>query len=87
MVAQAWGIQRKNWARIWLRLRKKENRDATVDDTLMPACGPDWQLVPGTRMTSDTPTLIVRDILQQGNLNPDEARTFTSHPMKTNLLS
>ena len=87
MVAQSWGIQRSNWARVWLRLRKKDGRDASIDDTLMPACGPDWQLVPGTSMTSDTLSLIVRDILQQGGLNPDEARAFTSHSMKTTLLS
>ena len=84
MAAQSWGIQRTHWARTWLRLRKKQKLNATIDGTLMPACGPDWQLVPGTRMTSDTLSLIVRDISQQGGLNPNEARTFTVHIITRN---
>ena len=87
MVAHAWGIHRRNWARAWLQLRKKEALDATKNNTLMPACGPDWQLVPGTRMTSDALTIIVRTILQQGSMTVDEAKTFTSHSMNTTFLS
>ena len=87
MVAHAWGLKRRNWARQWLRLRQQAGLYAPTDATLMPACGPDWQLVPGTRMTSDTITIIVREILQEQNVTLQEAKRFTSHSMKTTFLS
>ena len=63
MVAHSWGIARRNWARAWAILRRHAKLNAEDDDTLMPACGPDWKLVKGTRMTSDALIIITRDIL------------------------
>ena len=87
MVAHSWGIVRRNWARAWAILRKQAKLNAEDDDTLMPACGPDWKLVKGTRMTSDALIIIVRDILQEGGLNSDEAQRSTAHTLKTTFLS
>ena len=34
MVAHAWGIRRRNWARVWSRLRQQDGRNASADNTL-----------------------------------------------------
>ena len=87
MVAHSWGIIDQGWAARWLRLRQKLRRHATSDCSLMPACGPDWVLMPGTRMTSDTLTTIFREILVRGGIPRDEVRYYTSHSMKATFLS
>ena len=52
----------------------------------MPACGPDWQLVSGIRMRSDSISIIVRTILQEGGGAIEGTQNFTSHSMKTTFL-
>ncbi len=87
MSAHSWGIVDKFWAAKWLRLRQKHGRDATTDGSLMPACGPDWVLIPGTRMSSDTMTTILREVLVSQGISADEAGRYTTHSMKTTFLS
>ncbi len=53
----------------------------------MPACGPDWVLVTGTRMTADALTIALREILIKEGITREEACTYTSHSMKTTFLS
>ncbi len=53
----------------------------------MPACGPDWVLVAGTRMTADALTIALREILVKEGIPREEACMYTSHSMKTTFLS
>ena len=53
----------------------------------MPACGPDWVLIPGTRMSSDTLTTILREVLVIQGISAEEAKQYTTHSMKTTFLS
>ena len=53
----------------------------------MPACGPDWVLVPGTKTTAESLTIILREILMEMGLEQSEVRTYTSHSMKATFLS
>ncbi len=87
ITCHSWGIKKQMWAASWLRLRIKHKRNATKDGSLMPACGPDWVLQPGTKMTSDTLTTTLREILVAKGIPPEEASTYTTHSMKTTLLS
>ena len=53
----------------------------------MPACGPDWVLVPRTRMSPDALSTIIRELLRQRGIPGDEILNITSHSMKTTFLS
>ena len=87
MVAHSWGLKHKDWAKKWLLLRKEAGLKASDDETLMPACGPDWVLVLGTRMSSDTLTIAMREILEKQGIPREETRKYTSHSMKATFLS
>ena len=87
IAAHSWGLVEEAWAAKWLELRAIARRDAHADGTIMPACGPDWVLVPGTKMTAESLTIILREILMEMGLEQSEVRTYTSHSMKATFLS
>ena len=60
MVSHACGITNHTWATTWFSLRMEHGRRAEDDGSLMPACGPDWVLVPGTALASDVCSIIMR---------------------------
>ncbi len=86
MVSHSWRLSTEEWGPTWLKLRAKAKLNAATDGTLLPRCGPDWSLVPRTRMTSDTMTLLLREIVAMSEPDLDMSR-ITSHSMKTTLLS
>ncbi len=59
IAAHSWGLVEEAWAAKWLELRAIARRDAHADGTIMPACGPDWVLMPGTKMTAESLTIIL----------------------------
>jgi hypothetical protein len=59
MVAHSWGLTTAKLASTWLDVRKQIGRNASKDSTLMLACGPDYEAVPGTRMTTGNMAVIL----------------------------
>ena len=86
MVCHSWGISTLKWGPTWLKLRQAKGYQAAADGTLMLGCGPDWSLVRGTRMTSDTMTLLLRELIGLKRPHVDVSK-ITSHSLKTTYLS
>ncbi len=86
LVCHSWGLTMLKWGPMWLKLRQTKGYNAAADGTLMLGCGPDWTLVQGTRMTSDTMTLLLRELLAPRRPDAQIAK-ITSHSMKTTYLS
>ncbi len=87
VATHSWGLVEEGWAQKLLETRKKKGRSADKDGSIMPACGPDWVLIGGTRMSSDTLTISLREILVLMGIERAEAQTYTSHSMKATMLS
>ncbi len=78
MVSHSWGLSTEEWGPTWLKLRAKAKLNAAIDGMLMLGCGPDWSLVPRTRMTSDTMTILLREIVAMSEPDLDMSK-ITSH--------
>ena len=86
MTSHSWGICEETWAEVWLATRAELKLDAKMQGFLLPSVGPGGTLRP-YKMPTEELAMHLREILVEWGIPISEASLYTSHSLKSTLLS